>query len=247
VADLMDLDRWALSRYNALVKAVRAGYDSYEFHAVYRAIYNFCVVDLSNVYFDIIKDRLYCDDDAKRASAQTALYLILDGLTRMIAPILAFTSEEIWRAMPHHAAADAECVLFNDIPDYDPALALDDAAAERWNAIIALRDDVNKALEAARSEQGIGKSLEAAVTVNLLDDAAKAAFASEDAAALADLFIVSQFAFGDADEGLAGENFPNLKVVVAPAAGDKCPRCWKHTTTPNANGLCPRCAAVLGE
>ena len=85
------------------------------------------------------------------------------------------------------------------------------------------------------------------MTVNLLDDAAKAAFAGEDTAALADLFIVSQFAFGEADEGLAGENFPNLKVAVAPAAGDKCPRCWKHTTSPNANGLCPRCAAVLGE
>lgn len=95
---------------------MRTAYDRYEFHGVYRAIYNFCVVDMSNFYLDIIKDRLYCGDDAARAAARTALYRILDGMTRMLAPILAFTSEEIWAAMPHSAADDASCVLLNDIP-----------------------------------------------------------------------------------------------------------------------------------
>ena len=101
VEQLMDLDRYALHCLNELVKNVRAAYDRYEFHGVYRAIYNFCVVDMSNFYLDIIKDRLYCGSEEERRSAQTALYYILDGMTRLIAPILAFTSDEIWHAMKH--------------------------------------------------------------------------------------------------------------------------------------------------
>ena len=158
VKDMEALDRWAVAAFNDLAKAVRAGYDAYEFHTVYRAIYNFCVVDMSNFYLDIIKDRLYCGDDAGRASAQSALFLILDGMTRMLAPILAFTSQEIWAAMPHRSSDDTECVLFNDIPDYDPALALDETEAAKWAGVVALRDDVNKALELARTEQGLKKN-----------------------------------------------------------------------------------------
>ncbi len=244
---LLPLDRWAVARFNDLVKTVRVGYDSYEFHTVYRAIYNFCVVDMSNFYFDIIKDRLYCEGEDNRASAQTALYIILDGLTRMLAPILAFTSEEIWRAMPHHAGADPECVLFNDIPAYNPALALEEAEATRWTSLITLRDDVNKALETARSKQAIGKSLEAAVTLNLTDPDAQTAFGKESPTFLADLFIVSHVTLDNTNEGVAGENFPAVKISVTQATGDKCPRCWKHTESPENSGLCRRCANVLGE
>ncbi|RAZ95491.1 isoleucine--tRNA ligase, partial [Klebsiella oxytoca] len=106
------------------IERCEAAYQNYEFHVVSHAVNDFCVVELSSFYLDIIKDRLYCGDGAGRASAQSALYRIVDGMTRMLAPILAFTSQEIWTAMPHKAGDDPECVLFNDIPDYDPALAL---------------------------------------------------------------------------------------------------------------------------
>src|SRR5699024_8836796 len=140
-----------LYRFNELVKTVRAAYDKYEFHGVYRAVYNFCVVDMSNFYLDIIKDRLYCGGEAERRSAQTALYHILDGMTRLIAPILAFTSDEIWHAMKHAAGVDGESVLFNQMPEDNAAFALDETALARWEKLVSLRDAVNKALENARS------------------------------------------------------------------------------------------------
>ena len=240
-AELEELDKWALSRLNDLVNDVRAAYERYEFHAVYRAIYNFCVVDLSNFYLDIIKDRLYCEgkDSALRRSAQTAMYRILDGMTRMVAPILAFTSDEIWAAMPHDSAANAESVLLNDIPAYDPALALDEAAAARWTALAALREDVNKALEAARAAKTIGKSLEAAVTLHLT--AEQAALKNECPDFLADLFIVSKVTVGEDAQG------ETAGVDVAPAAGAKCERCWKFHEDVGEDGLCPRCHSVVAE
>ena len=252
-ADMAGLDRWAVAQFNALVKACREAYDRYEFHAVYRAIYNFCVVEMSNFYLDIIKDRLYCGDDAGRASAQSALYTILDGMTRLIAPILAFTSQEIWAAMPHAAGDDVECVLFNDIPAYDPALDLTAAQAEEWAAAIALRTDVNKALELARSEQGIKKNQDADLTLTFTPAAWEKFQAMEmDGADLATLCIVSAVTVEQgAGEGYQGEAFEGLTVRVTPAAGPKCPRCWNHDAHIGTDGhhaeLCDRCAAVLGE
>ncbi|MCI8593879.1 MAG: isoleucine--tRNA ligase [Oscillospiraceae bacterium] len=248
LADLLPLDRWAVARFNELVKAARAAYEKYEFHGVYRAIYNFCVVDMSNFYLDIIKDRLYCGSEQERASAQTVLYRILDGLTRLVAPILAFTSDEIWHAMPHDASANGESVLLNDIPDFDTALALSEAEQAKWDAVIALRADVNKALEMARSEQRIGKSLEAAVTLHFGSEAASVqnALAEFDAAELADLCIVSGLTVSaESVEGYAGETVPGLTVKVESAVGEKCLRCWKFDPHVSADGLCPRCAAVL--
>lgn len=186
---LTPLDQWALARYNELIRTVRAAYDRYEFHGVYRAIYNFCVVDMSNFYLDIIKDRLYCGDDADRAAAQTALYQILDGMTRMLAPMLAFTSEEIWAAMPHAKADEASCVLLNDIPDYNEKLCLSPELSAQWDKVIALRTDVNKALEAARGQKLVGKSLDAEVTLYLTAEG-KEAF---DAMGQHDLAAVCSF------------------------------------------------------
>ena len=253
VADMVELDRWAVAQLNELVKNVRAAYDRYEFHTVYRAIYNFCVIEMSNFYLDIIKDRLYCGDDASRASAQSALYLILDGMTRMLAPVLAFTSQEIWAAMPHAEKDDAECVLFNDIPDYDAALALSEEQADKWARVIALRDDVNKALELARSEQGIKKNQDADLTLTF-EGAAWAAYQAMnlDVADLATICIVSAVTVAEGTgEGYKGEEFEGLTVKVSPAAGEKCPRCWNHDVTIGTEGhhaeLCCRCAAVLAE
>ena len=253
LSDMVELDRWAVAQLNELVKNVRAAYDRYEFHAVYRAIYNFCVIEMSNFYLDIIKDRLYCGGDAERASAQTALYMILDGMTRMIAPILAFTSQEIWTAMPHADKDDAECVLFNDIPDWTAELALSEEQADKWNRVIALRDDVNKALEIARSEQGIKKTQDADLVLTFTADAWKSFSAMGlSNADLATICIVSAVTTAEGEgEGYKGEEFEGLTVKVLPAAGEKCPRCWNHDVTIGTDGhhaeLCCRCAAVLGE
>ena len=239
--NLMELDRYALHTFNELAKTARAAYDRYEFHAVYRAVYNFCVVDMSNFYFDIIKDRLYCAGEEGRRSAQTALYLILDGMTRLVAPILAFTSEEIWKAMPHDGQADGESVLFNQMPDYDGALALPQGETERWEALITLRDHVNKALESARNEKRIGKSLEAKVVLHL--PVGYQAVKKEDLSFLADLFIVSEAEIGNDTQ--SGEPVVDVAALDAP----KCVRCWKfdpHVGEDHDHaGLCPRCASVI--
>ncbi|MBR4057624.1 MAG: isoleucine--tRNA ligase [Oscillospiraceae bacterium] len=235
--EMQELDKWALTRLNALIEKCFAAYDDYEFVAVTKAINDFCVVELSNFYLDIIKDRLYCEetDGALRSSAQTALYLILDTLTRIMAPILAFTCDEIWQAMPHAACDDARNVIFNEMHKPFAAYALDDAQMEKWARIIEVRDAVNGVLESARAEKKIGKSLEAMVCLTV---PAEDAFLAEiPASELADLLIVSQVSVSTG----AG-----LEIEVRAAEGEKCPRCWKHSTQTNADGLCPRCAAVLG-
>jgi isoleucyl-tRNA synthetase len=240
-AQLQDLDRWALSRFNDLTQKVRDYYKVYEFHGVYRSVYNFCVIDMSNFYFDIIKDRLYCGDEAGRRAAQTALYRILDGMTRLIAPILAFTSEEVWRAMTHDKTANPESVLLNDMPSFDPALALSQEEAARWEVLTGLRTDVNKALEAARAEKAIGKSLEAKVVLHL--PAQYAAAAQEEADFLADLFIVSQVEVGAPAQG------EETQVEVFALETPKCVRCWKFDPQVGQDHrhpeLCPRCAGVV--
>ncbi len=243
---LEPLDKWALSRLNDLVKTVRAAYDRYEFHGVYRAVYNFCVVDMSNFYLDIIKDRLYCGGQETRRAAQTTLYRILDAMTRMLAPMLAFTSEEIWAAMPHSTADDASCVLLNDIPDYDGSLSLSDEDAERWDAVIALRADVNKALEQARAQKTVGKPLDAEVTLYLSQEGRKRfdAMGSQDLPAI---FIVSKVTVADGDgEGMPGESFAGVTIAVRSSEAPKCSRCWTHSQQVDSETeLCPRCAGVL--
>ena len=237
-ADMLPLDKWAVTRLNSLITKVFAAYDEYEFHVVSHMINDFCVVDLSSFYFDILKDRLYCAaaDGLERRSAQTALFLILDAMTRMFAPILAFTCDEIWLAMPHRSSDDARNVLFNEMvqPYADYALSEDEMA--KWSRIAALRTAVNGALEQARAAKTIGKSLEAEVDLTV---PAEDAFLA-DVADLADLLIVSQVRVEVGSE---------LSVTVRPAAGSKCLRCWKVLPTVGSDSqhpeLCPRCAAVV--
>ena len=249
VDKLMDLDRFALASFNELVKTARAAYDKYEFHGVYRAVYNFCVVDMSNFYLDIIKDRLYCGGEEERRSAQTALYYILDGMTRLIAPILAFTSDEIWHAMKHAKGVDAESVLLNDMPEDNAAFTLDEAAQARWNRLVSLRDAVNKALENARNAGVFKKAQDTEVTVSV---------SAEDAASLKDedlatLCIVSKVTV--TTENLEGEKNEDClipcTIAVKLSEAPKCPRCWNHNEHIGTAGhhaeLCPRCAAVVGE
>ena len=248
--ELEELDRYALASFNSLVKGVRESYERYEFHAVYRSVYNFCVVDLSNFYLDIIKDRIYCEgaDSRLRRSAQTALYTILDGMTRLIAPILAFTSDEIWAAMPHSAGVDGESVLLNDMPAYDPALALSQAAAERWEKLVSVRDAVNKALENARNAGVFKKAQDTEITISVAEQKDAGFLNGVDLAALC---IVSKAtATTQAVEGERAEDcLIPCTIAVAFSQAPKCVRCWNHDEGVGADHdhpeLCPRCAAVV--
>ena len=251
-----ELDRWAITRLNALMEKCFQAYDDYEFLVVTHAVNDFCVVDMSNFYLDIIKDRLYCEekDGALRRSAQTALFLILDTMTKIMAPILAFTSDEIWQAMPHRSCDDGRNVLFNDMNQPFTDYALDEKAMEKWSTVEKLRDDVNAVLEAARAEKKIGKALEAHVALHAGDDAAAAALVQVMGLNLAELFIVSDCQVSNVEPDAAstvgqGTNFPGLTVEVSEAKGEKCQRCWMHSTTvgsdPDHPTLCARCAAVV--
>ncbi len=232
---LHELDRWVLTRLGELMLKVEQAYNDYEFHIITHAVNDFCVGVLSTFYLDIVKDRLYCDgaDSLSRRGAQTALYLTLDTLTKLFAPILAFTCDEIWLAMPHRAGDDARNVLFNRMnkPFLDYALSAE--TLEKYDLAETLRDKVNSALELARADKKIGKSLEAHVTLyferpeDLPDTELK------------DLFIVSRF-----DVVPVGGD---VSVDVKSARGVKCPRCWKYSEEAGADGLCPRCAAVVAK
>lgn len=250
--DLCELDRWALMKLNDLVAKVIKGYDDYEFHVVLHAIHNFCVVDMSNFYLDVIKDRLYCEEKngVLRRSAQTAMYEILDALVRMIAPILCFTADEIWQAMPHRDGDDAANIVLNAMPKANPAWAFAEEASSKWDKLIALRDDVNKALEEARKNKVIGKPLEAWVTV-YADDETADLLETVPADELAALCIVSKLrVIRGNGEGMQGENLP-VQIAIERASGDKCERCWMYVDSIGQDSkhptLCARCAAVVGE
>ncbi len=251
--EMLELDRWAVTKLNELIELAFRSYDKYEFHALTHAINDFCVVELSGFYLDILKDRLYCEekDGLKRRSVQTALYLILDALAKMYAPILPYTCDEIWQAMPHKAEDDVRNIVLNDMAQPYTDYALDQAAMSKWDTLIALRTDVNGVLETARGEKKIGKALEALVNLKAKDTAAAEALKLVEGLDLAELFIVSAVTSGEAEgEALAqgaGTNFPGLTVEVCAAPGDKCPRCWMHSTKADPNGLCPRCSAVMAN
>jgi len=253
-----ELDRWALARLGKLVASVNSSYEKYEYHTIYHAIHNFCTVDMSNFYLDVIKDRLYCDETngIPRRSAQTVMYIILDALVRMLAPILAFTTEEIWAEMPHGDGADHGSVLYNLMPETSDMFALAPEREAVWEKLLRLRADVNKALELARGEKIIGKPLDAEVT--LFADESAAAFFTLEGQDLKTLFIVSGVDIVPGDgEGHTGTEFPGVTVSVRASEEPKCARCWTHGKDVGKNAehpeLCPRCldaivanAAALG-
>ena len=252
--DMLELDRWAVTRLNALIEKVDEAYKAYEFHVVSHAINDFCVLDLSSFYLDIIKDRLYCEErnGLKRRSAQTALFLILDSMTRMFAPILAFTCDEIWQAMPHRREDDGRNVLLNEMNKPFTAYALSEEQLDKWSALISVRSDVNGVLETARADKRIGKPLEAAVSLRAGGEAGREKLEKISDMDLAELFIVSKCLISDdeadADAVVGSGADGALTVSVVEAPGVKCPRCWKHSVDSDGEtGLCPRCAAVVAK
>ena len=243
-----EIDRFALARLNELVRTCRKAYDNFEYHLVYHAIHNFCVLDMSNFYLDVLKDRLYVEkkNSVTRRAAQTVIYRILDTLTLLVAPILAFTSDEIWQFMPHSADRDARNVMFNDMPE-----ATDNVDSEllaRWEKIHAVRDDVKKALELARSDKVIGASLDASVTI--FADGETYEFLNSISDILPGVLIVSDLAINKGGEGeFKGEQ--DFSVTVKHAEGKKCARCWAYSNTvgtvSGSEDICERCARVLEE
>ena len=251
--DMQELDRWAVTKLNALLEKCEAAYKDYEFLTVSHAINEFCVVTLSSLYLDIVKDRLYCDgkDSAERKSAQSALWMILDAMTKEFAPILAFTCNEIWLAMPHRTEDDARNVVLNEMTKPYAGYALDADKMAAWETALQIRGDVNGVLETARADKRIGKALEAQVVLSALDAPAAEALKQVSGMKLAEIFIVSDVKLAEAKTGAAdavagsGSAYPGLVIEVLNAPGVKCPRCWMHSTNADADGLCPRCAAVM--
>ncbi len=243
-----ELDRFALHQLQGLISRVRDAYDRFEFHRVYHALHNYCVVDLSAFYLDILKDRLYTKAAAspERRSAQTALHEILTSLLKLMAPILSFTADDAWWALPH---SSTESIHLEAFPEVDSAW-IDPALEARWQKILALRTDVQRALEGARQAKVIGHPLDAEVTLDLPETLCDAFTGQEEL--LRSIFIVSGVSLVAVDSTQAvseGVEVPGLRIQVKPARGEKCERCWVRTPTvgqfSDHPSLCHRCHPVV--
>lgn len=245
---LGELDRYMLVKNQRVIEKVRKAYDAYQFHTVYHAIHNFCTLDLSAFYLDISKDRLYTEATSAltRRAAQTVLYDILLDLVRLVSPIIPHTADEVWKFVPGVQEISVQLV---DMPEVNPAL-FNDELENKWDAILQIRDEINKALEEARREKVIGQSLGAALTI-FADDAAYGLL--QEAGNLKELFIVSAVELKEKTAELPEQavQLEGVSVIVQPADGEKCERCWVISTEVGQNNehpsLCPRCASVLAE
>lgn len=255
VKGMSDMDRFMLHKLGRILNKSMKAYDTYEFHTVYHAVYNFCTVDLSAFYLDIIKDRLYTfpAKDPARRDAQTVMYLMLDVITRLMAPILPFTTEEVWKEMPAFDKKP-ESVHLTLRPVADLAWQ-DDALAAKWEKVINVRSEVTKALETARAEKEIGHSLDASIGI-YVEDADVKEILSSFGKDLRDIFIVSEASMlpEPVDNAYTSKEVDNkdnnaLQVTVKKAEGVKCDRCWKYDMTTGEReeypGTCSRCSGAL--
>jgi len=238
---MFGIDKWAMQQLQKLIENVTENYENFIFHRVFSLLYNFCTVEMSNIYMDVLKDRLYCDtaDSLSRRSAQTAMHKILDALVRLLAPILVHTAEEAWSAM-RFKSQDAESVHLANMPKLDESINYK-SQEQKWQKIMGLRDDALRVLEALRSKQIIGSNQEAVVTIyngneelnDLLND-----FGLEQFAALC---IVSEVKLEKAD----GE----LKVEAQKSSHQKCQRCWNYSPSVGDDkqypDLCKRCVEAV--
>jgi isoleucyl-tRNA synthetase len=237
-----EIDRWALAELAAMIAEVRREYDGYEFHSVMQTVTSFATVTLSARYFDIIKDRLYTYAPKSRArrSAQTALYQIADALARILAPILAFTADEVWEHIPRGSQPDTpvsvHVATFPEPEHYDPALI------PRWNSLFSVREQVLGELEKARTNKIIGSSLEAAVVIRASGPTYE--LLKQYESQLRYVFIVSQVTLSEAQTG-------EIEIQIERANGTKCERCWNYSTRVGEferyPTVCERCAAALEE
>ena len=249
VADncLEEIDHWALMRLDSVIKTCREAYENFEYHIIFHAIHNFCVIDMSNFYLDVLKDRLYVEgkESATRRAAQTTMYKVLDALTRIVSPILAFTSDEIWQFMPHTKDVDPRHVVYNSIPEAEGNYDAEFMA--RWEKIHEMREDVKKALEIARTNKVIGASLDAKIT--LYADGEIYDFAKSVEDMLKTVFMVSEFQLVQGGEGEFKGDVEGMSITATHAEGEKCARCWSFTGDLGADAnhptICARCANVI--
>jgi isoleucyl-tRNA synthetase len=248
--DMEEIDRWALHRLQEIIRRVREAYEKYQFHVVYYTLYNFCTVDLSALYLDILKDRLYTSKAASRArrSAQTAMWMILDAMTRLLAPILTFTSEEMWTSM-RAASSKPVSVHLARFPEVQPDY-LDETLAQQWKTLLAVRGEISKALEMARKNRVVGHSLDASIGLSVPEKLEALVDAHRED--LKVLSIVSQFALvprKDMRDPHESSEIEGLAISVTRAAGNKCQRCWVYDETvgqdPEHAEICSRCTGNM--
>ncbi|QJW45968.1 isoleucine--tRNA ligase [bacterium BFN5] len=248
---LLEIDRWALLRLEQVRERVTKAYESYEFHLLYHTIHNFCAIDLSSIYLDILKDRIYTSlpDSVERRSAQTVMYEILTTLVTLVAPVLTFSSEEVWQYMPKEPGMQ-ESVQLAAWPAAHPEY-LDSKLESKWNQILTVRGEITKALETARRNKVIGHSLDA--TVQVYADHAEYELLDSIRDDLATILIVSEVKLFKNTTSAPADAYQaeglDLAVAVSPATGEKCERCWIHGETIGINKeyekLCSRCASVV--
>ena len=241
---LLEIDRFILHRLQKVAGRLLRAYEKYEFHILFHALHNFCAVDLSAFYLDVLKDRVYTSaaTSPERRAAQTAMFLLLEGITRLMAPVLSFTADEVWSYLPRRGG-EAGSVHLAEFPQVDETV-LDEALGERWERLMGVRDEVLKVLEAARQRKLIGNALEA--KVEILAGHALLPFLRGYAKDLPTIFIVSAVDLKPAPAGS-----PELSVVVHRAPGKKCERCWVYRESVGQSAeyptVCDRCVAVLAS
>lgn len=237
--DLQEIDKWALTRLNKLIKDCTKDYDTYSFGNCYHDVNQFCVVDMSSFYLDIIKDRLYTEkaDSVARRAAQTTMYYILDALVKILTPMISFTAEEIWSAMKHTEKENVESPMLADYPVSNDKWD-NKEIAEKWEKIIKVKNIVAKDLELARAEKTIGNSLDAKVTIYAEGEEYK--FLKENEELIKLVLIVSGLEIQENNR----KQEEKLGVKVEHATGEKCERCWMYNDHIE-DGLCPRCKEVL--
>lgn len=256
-SELPEIDRWALAKFEELKSKICLSYEKYEFHSIYHGLNNFCGTTLSAFYLDILKDRLYTSapNSHSRRSAQTALYEILDGLLRLMSPILSFTASEAWNALNglgENGPIEQEIHFALFAPEKN--IVLDEQMMEKWTKLIRVRSEITKALEMARREKVIGHPLEAEVLVAAGDELES--FLQSEWNTIKEISIISELTVLQQDTPVVGirfasEEIPGMVIQVQSARGEKCERCWIRSTavgTIDAHPtICDRCAAVLAE
>jgi isoleucyl-tRNA synthetase len=247
---MLEIDRFALYKLQNLIEKSIKAYDTYEFHVIYHSLYNYCTLDLSAFYLDILKDRLYTSspNSAERKSAQTVLYILLDAVTRLMAPILPFTAEEIWNYMP---GDKKEHICFQHMPEIKDEWNNADIS-KKWGCLLEVRGEVTKALEEARAQKKIGHPLDASVTLSINGNEELYNSIKPYTDDLRSIFIVSKADLlkdEPLSEAYMSEELDGLSISIEPAPGEKCERCWTYETSVGSNAdhptICGRCLSVL--
>ena len=248
--EMEEIDRWALHKLQEIIQRVREAYNQYHFHLAFFTLHNFCTVDLSALYLDVLKDRLYTSkaESRQRRSAQSAMYIILDSMTRLLAPILSFTAEEIWLSLPSYDGKGSS-VHLTQFPEVNPEY-MDTNLVESWGTMIALRGEISRAIEIARKNKVVGHSLDARVEISPPDNLRS--FLESHLEDLKTLLILSQISIvgeGNIIDPYISTEFTGLTIGVTKARGKKCDRCWVYSEMVGVNRehptICERCISNL--